>query len=81
MSSGGSFENASEVRTVASGFDRLHTHRDVFVRGGGRLRLRRGHVGQVLDHLLRVLRFARAGLARAQDRLVLAVCGVKKMGF
>ena len=31
------------------------------------------HVGQVLDHLLRVLSLAGARLARAEDALVLAI--------
>ena len=39
----------------------------------GRLGLGRGHVGQVLDDLLGVLSLAGAGLARAQDALVLAI--------
>ena len=41
------------------------------MRGGSRLR--GGHVGEVLDHLLRVLSLAGAGLASAEDALVLAV--------
>ena len=56
------------------GWDRVETYR-VGLGLGGR------HVGQVLDHLLRVLRLAGAGLAGAQDRLVLAVCGSEESIF
>ena len=40
----------------------------------GRLGLGGCHEGQVLDHLLGVLRLAGARLAGAEDALVLAVC-------
>ena len=33
-----------------------------------------GHEGQVLNHFLGILRLAGAGLARAEDALVLSVC-------
>lgn len=39
-----------------------------------RLGFRRGHIGQVLNHFLRVLGLAGAGFAGAQNRLVLAIC-------
>ena len=35
---------------------------------------RRGHIRQVLDHFLGIFRLAGAGLSRAQDGLVLAIC-------
>ena len=39
----------------------------------GGLGLRRGHVGQVLDHLLGVLGLSCSGLPSTQDALVLTV--------
>ena len=40
-----------------------------------------GHVRQVLDDLLGVLGLARAGLAGAEDALVLAICGERDDGL
>jgi hypothetical protein len=57
----------------------LQYYRDVLVGGGSGFGFRGGHVCQILDHLLGILRFSCTRFARAQNRLVLTICVSNKM--
>ena len=52
----------------------ISRYRDVLVSDSRGFWFGRGHIRQVLDHFLGIFRLAGAGLSRAQDGLVLAIC-------